>query len=379
MELPVEIWALIASNSAEVLGKLLLTIRGLDKYLAPFLTPDSDFVRNLCVTIYGYDGEFFRESVIPGSNKPWLRHGLHEGRISRKTYVFGVKHGLCTRDDAGVAREVYWEHGERAWGFRMGCYHLPNGILATNPWRFYPVGARIGSRRVTIRKSLAHALGALSKVKVDDWKFYISDTIELRRGGYRIRYNRSFGRDFGSFSVWFSRNRCWVTAPGTDLFLLSLDVVSVTANKNIRIIGRQGYFSCRIGDRIDALFKRDGILCHIRKEGDTTVVNFIGDHVSQTISYGRSNNTYFTPGRREVYIGNPRKSGYAFTHTRNLLLIREPGYFLKIRKKNGRIKHDTLCVHNRLRGYARGLGAFIDGRIVFKEDLLCSCIKWRGQ
>lgn len=142
--LPIEIWVLIASQSAQVLGRALLAIPGLARYLREhnLLRPLQDsFARRVEVKkTHGHKVYY----VLPNGT----RHGLYEhfkkdGYVRRVYYLEGQKHGIETCSRAPEATK--WKRGQIVWQQRgqIVCFRdrvLASGTGSPGCWRQYRPG-----------------------------------------------------------------------------------------------------------------------------------------------------------------------------------------------------------------------------------------------
>lgn len=141
MSLPVEIWAQIASYGADILGRLLLVVGGLNDYLHKYrmLDDNAPLMRGFITQVYDHkEGMRIAEVIRGAADRPWVPHGkalkyTAGNEIRSHVYYRGRKHGPVTRFlNAHSAGEIIgaWENGRHVWSKRGAYIAEPRGILA---------------------------------------------------------------------------------------------------------------------------------------------------------------------------------------------------------------------------------------------------------
>lgn len=361
-QLPIEIWAHIASFNARAAARLMFVVSGLADFLHKYKLIDA-FMRRSTREIYRiHRGEIQIAQAIEGSpDRPWPLHGEVRGITVRRIGRYSLGKEVDRKDTCvlgTLTKEGLWLRDEQLVpvGKRL---MLPESMVDVKLFgietRMYdsPVSGPI---RLTIRcGEFAYkeetATGAI--------EVRVSNTLEV------IRH-------FRHFSLAFSRGICSLRC--TYHKTIYVTSCSLSPDKQtIRIQGDRGTLFCKktpTGARV--LYRHNLVgspiiphVIHIKQEGSITTENYIfPDHITQ-YRYDDKLIGVSLIGPRMVYRYDnfaSREMRYSKPYFRT---IEEPNFYVSIRRQ-GKIV-DTLAINGRIRGYAIVKGkrlGFIDGALV---------------
>lgn len=408
--LPVEIWAYIATYGADVLGRLLLTIHGLAKYMNEhhMLDEDSPIIRGYVTTVYDSNAKM---EVIRGSDdRPWLKHGKYYLANTIYNFRFGKLHGVAYRDDNPYKE---WDNGKLLWHQHRNYVRLPNGILFAYPWTyecqgFVPIGTRISGTHAmiyTVRENQLADVFASTAYEFPVDKQHKARCISVNISGeYGKKCCRSntqwtrIGIDNNGFTFVAANGyqisvsntiriyrvtkdfRVSITGKTFSVYMSAMnftfEVKSVRRNgRNIRITGSQGeLFSYRESDAINVYARASNGQAHIKRVGSHYIYNSIrADQIDQTMRTDRHEQFAWRRGSLEHKVTYRRRPAtdeipercdrYYYCKRRdcNSLIIEDAKYYIYIDKLDKNI--ERVSINGRMRGKDRD-EFFIDGRLV---------------
>lgn len=345
-ELPVEIWAHIASFDAVALGKLLITIKGLYEYLRDYRFLDGPFMRNFVRTVYEYgeDGPKPVDVYAGHPDRPWPHVVAHSGTPADNQLVrFDGATGTIQPSGATISDDG-----------NLVTYELQS--IEPMSHHFSDQGPRF---------ELYGSMG--------------SEIITFTDRGYRLMFSGSYceiSRDFGVIQIIFSPLR-GVNIRVDDYLSVIFTYTSLTKKgRDLRVTGAHVLFVYRHVDGWDT-----GIDPSNDNNLDGDIFMKVGErvvhatpHVVNMFKPGDVYQSVFKDRKRverfhynnEIY---HNKLSVTYTRRKHTsILVSEPLFYMHLHREK-KIT-DLLAVNRRMRGTARMRGLtlhFIDGTLVKQE------------
>lgn len=380
-DLPVEIWAHIASYGADILGRLLLTIKDLNRYLHDhcMLDDDSPMFQGYLREVYvNYDEA--RTVIVGSPDRPWPRHTPIKGytvyRRGKKYYVDR------SRGPHGIANDLESLSDPKSIGFTNPRAPKDSESLKDPKTHVligrnvYPIGKRIGTDgRLDI---IAGKNGSDAKAVYVNYKKVrceISSTDEIiynaytKEVTYRKEWPKTYFMTVGKSIRIGIASFFWSIVFGKTVKVEMLGVEYTFERCKIA----PGYLRLR-GNGVCTYRERNGIInifhrndkgfTRIRQEGDITMISFAASGIVYHAIHKRDEQIDAFEADNGIRHCKRGLFYTEFSSRERYRLIRDEDYLLE-RSEDA----ERLCINGRIRGIHRPSGfGFIDGRRITPLD-----------